>query len=510
MDKISCPSHEQLSLFLDGVLGSREAAHIEEHLKDCADCASRISDFGALDGLLILSLPEASASGCPARIAASPEHFEHLSVCAACRRRLAQRRRLPLTQRWVPLAAAAVFMVSIGLALVLSQSGSDAALTSEEIRSHFPDLPASASLRVAVVTGGAGLRSAASERSHAALENEPVGPGDTLTTARGQSVKLALGGDAELVVNENSRLRIRGAGETGPQVRLEQGELLATSSRALEIETPAGTAALSMGEFHLIATPDQTDVSVLEGLAAFRGADPVVSIESGHEIHVKGKSAGKPHRFDRRPDLAWADSLKRMFFQEQFRGGELSAHWRVPEWAKGTLQMSRETGRDTLSMVVPSRHRHSRSLIRTVGDFPVAGPVAFEIEYRIPHALRGGRLELLLHPLSRKGTPGGNLRWSLSGDQETLDVGSDAHRESTALWSTPRPAADAQWHRIRLVLSPQDVTLFRDGNKVVERAHGLAGVDRVGLLLGGMPDRKGKEAFECQFGRVTVERATLE
>src|SRR6516162_3926366 len=105
MERISCPTDEQLSLFLDGILGPRESAPLAEHLKDCTPCSTRMSEFGAVDGLLILSLPEAPASGCPGRIAAIPEHFEHLSVCAACRRRLADRRFLPRTQRWIPLAA---------------------------------------------------------------------------------------------------------------------------------------------------------------------------------------------------------------------------------------------------------------------------------------------------------------------------------------------------------------------------------------------------------------------
>jgi len=54
------------------------------------------------------------------------------------------------------------------------------------------------------------------------------------------------------------------------------------------------------------------------------------------------------------------------------------------------------------------------------------------------------------------------------------------------------------------------VALFREGELIASRSHGLTGLDRVSLLLGTQALGRSRDAFECQVGRVAVQRETLQ
>ena len=50
----------------------------------------------------------------------------------------------------------------------------------------------------------------------------------------------------------------------------------------------------------------------------------------------------------------------------------------------------------------------------------------------------------------------------------------------------------------------------REGALIARKHHGLSGLDRVSLVLGTQASGKIREPFECQVGRVAVQREPLQ
>jgi hypothetical protein len=448
-----------------------------------------MTEAASVDPLLPLSLPQQPSTPCPLSLSASEEHYGHLAECARCRARLRSSTgaRIYRIGGW---AAAALLLVALGYGLLRPTESLVIPGDVDAQLSRPPDrLPA----RVAVALGDVGLDSSSSPQVRRAVANGSLASGDRVTTSSGQRVKLNLEGGGELLVNENTRLRLDRAGVT-----LEEGELLALAPRLLEIETPSGTAALSSGEVHVVSHPGLTSVSLLSGGGEFRGAEPAIALAPDQELRLKGRVATKVRRDAKR--VEWADPIRNVYAVDQFESAEISPFWRISDAASRTDV----DGRPALLLSAHPRSRKRGAFAGTTGDFPVAGGVSFEIELRSVPGAGHGRVVAVLQSKE------GSLSWSLSPDEESLEVHPDPRGRHARLWSARKGELDGRWQRVKLVVTPQDVALFREGSLVARKPHGLTGLDRVNLLLGSQASGKSREPFECQVGRVAVQRETLQ
>jgi anti-sigma factor RsiW len=484
-----CPGFESLSRFLDGELGEAEASALAAHLDGCERCARLLSDAASLDPLIPLSLRQSPATACPISLSASEEHYAHLAECARCRARLrtSTAGRLYRIGAW---AAAAVVLLALIAGLLRP---TESLVIPHDVEAELSRPPERLPGRVAVALGDVGLDSAASPQVRRAVANGSLASGDRVTTAGGQRVKLSLEGGAEVLVNENTRLRLERAGVT-----LEEGELVALAPRPLEIETPSGTAALNSGELHVVSHPGLTSVSLFSGGGEFRGAEPAIALAPDQELRLKGRAATKVRRDEKR--VEWADPIRNVYYVDQFESAELSPFWQISDAASRTTA----DGRPALLLSAPSRSRKRGAFARTTGDFPVDGGIAFELDLKPSSAAGHGRVLALLQSKE------GGVSWSLSPGEESLEVHPDARGRHSRLWSARKGEPDGRWQRVKLVVTPQDVALFREGELVARRPHGLTGLDRVSLLLGSQALGRSRESFECQVGRVAVQRESLQ
>jgi ferric-dicitrate binding protein FerR (iron transport regulator) len=460
----ACPSPETLVLWLDGGLTDPAAGEVARHVTSCDRCAQLVEQSAAVDVLLAEEL-------------ARPPRAR--------------------SRAWLPLTAAALLLIG----LLISQIQPAPTLSSEEIaaQTHLP-LPAGAP-RVAAVTGGAQLRGPSAESSHAAVPNELLRAGDRVATGPGQRAKLSLASDADLVLNENSSLRLGSLGEGVVEVSLEHGELLATAGRALQISTPEGPVAVEAGEIVVRAAGDQTTVTVLRGHGRMKGS----ALERGEEASVRAKSLLKVRKTDRTVDVRWASAVRSVFYEDDFSAPGFSVAWRLSEGASESIS----GGRPVLALAARAAERKGYSYARFGRDLPLDDPVVFETEVRISRDVRSGRAQIVL-PMTGPDGPS-NLRWSISHDEDLLEAHGDvAGRKHATLWKARSNAADGEWHRLRMVLSKTDVVLERDGVRLAQVPHGLAPAQKASLVLGSLAKPKGAESFDCWFSGVRILRQTFD
>jgi hypothetical protein len=484
-----CPAFESLSRYLDGDLGEAEARRVAEHLEGCGRCLGSLSEAASLDPLIPLNLPQSPATPCPLSISATEEHYAHLAECARCRGRLwnSAGGRIYRIGAW---AAAALLLIALAYGLIRP---AEPLVLPGDVDAQLSRPPERLPSRVAVALGDVGLDSSATPQVRRAVANGPLASGDRVTTRDGQRVKLNLEGGGELLVNENTRLRLDRAG-----VNLEEGELVALAPRPLEIETPSGTAALSSGELHVVSHPGLTSVSLFSGGGEFRGADPAIALAPDQELRLKGRAATKVRRDDKR--VEWAEPIRNVYYVDQFESADLSPFWRISDAATRTDA----DGRPALLLSAHPRSKRRGAFAGTTGDFPVDGGVSFEIDLRSAPGAGHGRVMAML--LSKEGS----VSWSLSSGEESLESHPDPRGRHSRLWSARKGEPDGRWQRVKLVVTPRDVALFREGSLVARKPHGLSGLDRVSLLLGTQASGRSREPFECQVGRVAVQRETLQ
>jgi hypothetical protein len=484
-----CPSFESLSRFLDGALGDAEAREVAAHLEGCDRCVGSLSEGASLDPLIPLNLPQSAATPCPLSISASQEHYAHLAQCGRCRARLGKSAGGGL-YRIGGWAAAAILLMVLGYGLLRP---TESLVLPGDVDAQLSRPPERLPARVAVALGDVGLDSADSPRVRRVVANGSLASGDRVTTKGGQRLKLNLEGGSEVLINENTRLRLEPAG-----VKLEEGELVALAPRPLEIETPSGTAALSSGEVHVVSHPGLTSVSLLSGGGEFRGAEPVIALAPDQELRLKGRAATKVRRDDRR--VEWADPIRNVYYVDKFESAELSPFWRISDAASRTDA----DGRPALLLSAHPRSKRRGAFAGTTGDFPVDGGISFEIDLRSTMGTGHGRIVAMLQ------SKDGGVAWSLSPGEESLEVHPDQRGRHSRLWTARRGEQDGRWQRVKLVVTPQDVALFREGALVARKPHGLAGLERVSLLLGTQASGKSREPVECQVGRVAVQREALQ
>jgi anti-sigma factor RsiW len=106
-----CPVEEHLSAFLDDEVAPPERRSIEEHVADCPDCAALLDSLRAVEALT-------------AELAAEPvTDAEWESAWVAVQARIAPRLAQRLVRLLVPLAAAAVLLLGIGLWMYFAGPG---------------------------------------------------------------------------------------------------------------------------------------------------------------------------------------------------------------------------------------------------------------------------------------------------------------------------------------------------------------------------------------------------
>jgi hypothetical protein len=189
-----------------------------------------------------------------------------------------------------------------------------------------------------------------------------------------------------------------------------------------------------------------------------------------------------------------------VYYVDQFESAELSPFWRISEAASRTDA----DGRPAMLLSALSRSKKRSAFARTAGDFPVDGGVSVEIDLKPSPGAGHGRVLALLQSKE------GSVSWSLSPGEESLEVHPEGRGRHARLWSARKGDADGRWQRVKLVVTPQDVALFREGELIARRPHGLTGLDRVSLLLGSQALGRSRDPFECQVGRVAVQRETLQ
>jgi hypothetical protein len=207
------------------------------------------------------------------------------------------------------------------------------------------------------------------------------------------------------------------------------------------------------------------------------------------------------------PSSIPVEPVRNIYCQDQFSAPQLSSLWKTSEAVSVSSALVDAHGRRALSLTAHSGGRRRWALASTSGDFPVGEGVSFDVEYRVPRPAKGGRMQVLVQSPPAKA--GRNvIRWSWTAEEELLEAQTDGHGKPAILWSAKNAGAEGGWHRVKLVVTPRDVVLYRDGVESARKAHGLA-LERAGLTLGSTTDRRSKDLrdpFECQVSDVVVRR----
>jgi hypothetical protein len=180
-----------------GDLDAEPAADLAAHLASCADCRAEEAAVGRTLNLL---------KKAPA-VAASTER-RSAAVAAMARAHADQSERLLVRRRpvaWIPLAAAAVFLLALAAALNLRGSGAVFTVTG-------------------VAGAGAKVLDREAGRVHPVLDGMTLTVGDRLVTEPGCRVRL-VSGASQIVLDEDSAVDIVAA----RRVMLDGGKLLAVS-----------------------------------------------------------------------------------------------------------------------------------------------------------------------------------------------------------------------------------------------------------------------------------------
>jgi hypothetical protein len=214
-----------------------------------------------------------------------------------------------------------------------------------------------------------------------------------------------------------------------------------------------------------------------------------------------------PQPFDGPSAMIPAEPVRNIYCQDQFSAPQLSPLWKTTEAISISNALVDAHGRRALSLTAHPGGRRRWALASTSGDFPVGEGVSFDVEYRVPRPAKGGRMQVLVQSSPAKA--GRNvIRWSWTAEEELLEAQADGRGKPAILWSAKNAGSEGGWHRVKMVVTSQDVVLYRDGVESARKAHGLA-LERAGLTLGSTTDRRFKdlrEPFECQVSDVVVRR----
>lgn len=347
--------------------------------------------------------------------------------------------RIVSFRRWAAVAATVLLAVGLGV-LFLALPPAEPDLLSET---------ESGGNRVAAVYGEVTLN------EHPALAYDPVEPGESIVTRTGQRAKLDLAPRAELLVNENTRVVIQPDGVT-----LERGELYAISADGLDIRLPDAAAKLVNGELRVKATDDAVLVAVVKGSGELTTPDGPTSIEAGNEIRWNRRNRKRePRKVDGGP--AWTNPLRGILFQDDFT----SRAWKLPD-----ARVIEAEGRRALSLVPTAKKRASAMIAR---PFPVDPGVDVEFDLR---RVGDSGAQLWLHIGAGKETRT-RMQWTWRGSDERIFR---TDKRDVPLWSGKAPS-DEGWHRIRLIFTPTEIQLFRDGSLVTHIPHGSGAAERVAV-----------------------------
>jgi len=202
-----------------------------------------------------------------------------------------------------------------------------------------------------------------------------------------------------------------------------------------------------------------------------------------------------------------AEPVANVFLRDRFEGAELHPVWKGIDDSPGTNPLVEAEGRRAVQLLAHPGGKKRWGLLSSASEYPVGQGVSFDVDYRIPKAQKGGRMQVLLQTKMPK-LGRGVLRWSRTFEEELLEAQVDGRTKPVVLWSSTAEPPDARWHALKVTVTRGEVTLHRDGVEIARRPHGLT-FDRMGLTLASTIDKRGKESrdpFECQVGRVLVLR----
>lgn len=146
----------------------------------------------------------------------------------------------------------------------------------------------------------------------------PLFEGDELKTERGSKALVRLADGTQLAMNEETTFMVRGRTERGAGVvrlfKLLVGELWMRTPgpTAIEVETPAATAAIKGTEFNLRVLPDgKTILTVLEGSVQLRNesCSPCLVARAAQSVVERGRPCAGAVPADPKPVVAWIAGL---------------------------------------------------------------------------------------------------------------------------------------------------------------------------------------------------------
>ena len=146
----------------------------------------------------------------------------------------------------------------------------------------------------------------------------PLFEGDELKTQRGSKALVRLADGAQLALNEETTFVVRGRAERGAGVlrlfKLLVGELWMRTpgATAIEVETPAATAAIKGTEFNLRVLPDGKSIlTVLEGSVQLRNesCSPCLVARAAQSVVERGRPCAGVVPADPKPVVGWIVGL---------------------------------------------------------------------------------------------------------------------------------------------------------------------------------------------------------
>ncbi len=297
----SCAHIDQLiQSYLDHELPHAERVILEQHVGECAACATLLRRHQRANAFLFESLTPARLEHDLTDYVLShlPEMDRpQLDVVGLNRRAKDGTRVRERVFRLVPLAAAVLLVV---LAAV--------------INTRWPDenIPVGAMGMVAYTDGDFYRAEAGSSSTRSASAKSAAMSTDRFITGADGHASLLLVGPSEIRMDSDTRLRV----ENDRQITLESGRIVldvAKSSRWFKVFTPVGEVTVFGTRFEVLADSGRTTVTVQQGEVQLTHRDNAQlfrSVKPNQRAYVEAGLDAVPMQYaDARSDLAWADSV---------------------------------------------------------------------------------------------------------------------------------------------------------------------------------------------------------
>jgi len=285
---------ELLQAYADGQSSPDDEARVEVHIRECPDCALKLSELHDLTEMVVAKLAPArvSTTFVDRVIAALPHMYEHVpddSLAEINKRAKTLSRRHRFGQM-VPYAGAAVLLIAFLLLLAV-----------------WPQEPLG---RIVKVTNSAELvRSVPADTGRVPLAiGDAIFADDTLVADSSARIFLSLT-TAQIKLNGDSMLRVLG----NRAVELIKGEMCADvmpTGVPFRVKLSSGEVTVTGTRFVVQAFEAKTVVTVDEGQVLFKSGGGYSEIDAGAQsISFAGEIPSQAEPVDVRSVTRWADEF---------------------------------------------------------------------------------------------------------------------------------------------------------------------------------------------------------